>query len=264
MLDALGFKGIWERSAPEAVFENMLAVREAVMRAAASATRALAKNLTGPGKLAEAPMATAQFLSDTIVIALHFRGFGAADNERTRAIVEAAMVAYTVHMTAFAIAGSAHTENAAPLNYRGAVTWGEFLLQDNFLVGPAVDQVAELHNRSDGAFVELTNSAALRFERASSAPFPPEIKPRRLALEFSIPIKADCRTGSVQRAERRWVVNPFATCSNAGEVHDVLDGMKRAFGTDGAQVHATKFLNTMTFVGEARRAWDSREPGIAG
>jgi hypothetical protein len=134
------------------------------------------------------------------------------------------------------------------LNFRGAITWGEFVISDNLLVGPAIDEVAELHQRADAAIVELTTLAAghlLRFR--SFEPVPIELRADHLALEHDVPLKEG---GS----DRRWVVNPFAICSTPSEMHEVLDGMKRAFGEDAPERHPTKYRNTLALASAARAA----------
>jgi hypothetical protein len=242
IIDALGFKGIWQRHDVDAVLESMHDLRKHIVATAESVTKHLAK-FGGPGRLNHAPQGTARFLSDTIVIALHLPNFGPETLTDRIDTIKSAMTTFVVHATGFAIAGG--TQGSTPLNYRGTITWGEFLIDENFLIGPAVDEAAALHERADGAIVDLTDSAAeqmLRF-RGSSL-LPPELAFDRLLLQHDVPLKK----GGV---ERRWVVNPYSVCSRPAERHDVLQGIKAAFGEHGEATHASKYRNTMNLLSAA-------------
>jgi hypothetical protein len=53
---------------------------------------------------------------------------------------------------------------APPLAYRGCVACGEFDIDDIFVLGPAIDEAAEMASQAEGAFVWLTPRTRDLFE----------------------------------------------------------------------------------------------------
>lgn len=247
MIDALAFKGVWDLFESDAVFESMLQTEQIITHCASSVSKHL-QHLSGGGRLKYPPEGTALCLSDTIVFALHIPNFEPeVDPLRIRKL-EAALTACAVFAVARIVAVAAHAP--VPLNYRGAITWGEFAIHRNYLLGPAIDEVAELHQRTDGAFIELTASAEERMREVPDV-LPREFRRPLLCFEHDVPIK-----GQLQ-AERRMVVNPFAACTTGAELHDVQDGVKRAFRDSEDEGHQRKRRHTMTLMAAAARVWSS-------
>jgi hypothetical protein len=96
------------------------------------------------------------FVSDSVFVACWPDPHSPHDAARAAvaAIMMAGLMCHTVMLTTLML------ENPT-LVYRGVVTAGEFAIHDdhNFLVGPAVDEVASLERDADGAFVWLTDRA---------------------------------------------------------------------------------------------------------
>jgi hypothetical protein len=217
-------------------------LQEHVAHASESVTRNFMQ-FSGPGRLRNAPRGSVRLLSDTIVIAVHIPSFEPFVDEMRINVARSAMTTFVVHAIGFAIAAA--TQGPALLNYRVAITWGEFVINENLLIGPAVDEVANLYERADAAVVDLTSCAAEHVLRLKNLPgVPPELQPDRLMFEYDIPVKCG-------HSERRWVVSPYAVCSRAADRHDVLAGIKSAFGEQGATLHATKYRNTMNLLAAA-------------
>ena len=97
------------------------------------------------------------FLSDTLVV-----GVDAPQAEKLlppdkgRLIHAACMVAQKVAMDLL--------DMQPPLASRGCATFGRFDMAGNFLIGPAVDEAAELHELADGAFLWIPPQYALFLE----------------------------------------------------------------------------------------------------
>jgi hypothetical protein len=145
MLDALGFKGIWQRYDAQRVIEKL----ESLQAAATDVVdrhRAELREIKDPDGLHGLANLTirAQFLSDTIVI-----GVGCS-NAFVSCIV-AGVVASEI------MGVGAHGEPA--LAYRGAIAQGKHIINNNFIIGEAVDDAAKHMDLADGAFVWLTPSA---------------------------------------------------------------------------------------------------------
>lgn len=84
-----------------------------------------------------------RFLSDTIWIARPFVGDDPVSILRSFLTV--------VQLARGAIIASMHGE--IPLSLRGVVTVGEFLVNDTFVIGPAIDEAAELEKKANAAIV---------------------------------------------------------------------------------------------------------------
>ena len=87
-----------------------------------------------------------------------------------------------------------------PLSFRGVVTCGRFAIDDRFLLGPAVDEAANLLDLADGPFVWLAPTAYRSehgFVDSEKAPW------KKIAVLYDVPLKGG------QRLQVR-AVNPFA------------------------------------------------------
>jgi hypothetical protein len=87
-------------------------------------------------------------------------------------------------------------------SYRGAVSVGKFAIDETFLLGPAVDEAAELMDLADGPFVWLAPTAFHLGSFGGST----GVDWERLALKYAVPLKEG------RRLQSR-VLNPFYSCS---------------------------------------------------
>lgn len=256
VIDALGFKGIWQRHAVEQVLDSMRTVREAVGVTAVASTK-MFQRFVGHGGITQSALTTARFLSDTIVIAIHApRGAFDGPHSLVRDLFPILMARQTIFAASFCVAAAAHPEQGVPLNYRGAIAWGDFLIEENVLIGPAVDEAAALHARSDGPFIEIAASAAEKVLTVPDGdpPLPKYLDPKRLMLEFDLPLKP------LPTTERAWVMNPFAMCSTLEEVAAVASGVEAAFGDVGRREHPRKYLQAVALLAKARETWTPIAP----
>jgi hypothetical protein len=90
--------------------------------------------------------------------------------------------------------------------YRGVVTSGRFTIQKNLLLGPAVDEAANLMDLADGPFVWLAPTARRlgHFLVEESGEW------SRLTVDYRIPLKGGQRLPTL-------ALNPFTFCSGAEE-----------------------------------------------
>jgi hypothetical protein len=152
-LDALGFKGVWKTSPPSNVLRWLAASVDATGRAL-KAYEELKPMFAKAGipKMKRRVL----YVSDSIFVACWPNPeapHDAADGA-TASMMMAGLMCHTVMLTTLMLKNPT-------LVYRGVVTQGEFALHDdhNFLVGPAVDEVASLERAAEGAFVWLTEPA---------------------------------------------------------------------------------------------------------
>lgn len=167
MFDALGFKRIWSRADvkadPQCVIQKLInserSARNFIEKSFGSTDGAIAHSGNQLGGL------KVLFLSDTIVVGVF---------SKSREQLAAAEVPYSVEwnmLTACSYASAIQRSAALsppPLAYRGCVTYGQFDVQENFLIGPAIDEAAESMDKAQGAFTWLTSSALARLDHVKS------------------------------------------------------------------------------------------------
>jgi hypothetical protein len=159
LIDALGFKGIWDMPGGAHVIGKMKSMAKTVT-----------KNVSFANKMLNVPMASkrfgparATFLSDSIAMAV----FVGDDSDTQSTIGQlrapaAAVVSLALHVSA-ARKEAALTD--PPLAYRGCVSFGRCRVESRFIIGPAVDQSAESAGLAEGAFVWLDPAAKAVLER---------------------------------------------------------------------------------------------------
>lgn len=138
LMDCLGYKGIWQRANPDAVLQQFGAIRDRALRVRDEgifhAHRMLGFQLQ------------ITFLSDTVAIGVSAPGVPQLSSRDKGRIIQHAFLAAQKISSDF-------LNMTPPLAVRGAASFGQFELSDQFLIGPAVDEAAELHEMADGAFL---------------------------------------------------------------------------------------------------------------
>jgi hypothetical protein len=121
-----------------------------------------------------------------------------------------------------------------PLVFRGVITVGDCFLDEaeRALIGPAVDEAAELMNQAEGAFVWLSPDAnTLDYGRCNVGGW------KGLLMKFTVPLKKG-------QAFNTRVVNPFVhTSVLADEFWLIKSGYRRAMAVRRPDV-AIKRANT--------------------
>jgi hypothetical protein len=95
-------------------------------------------------------------LSDTIAVGITTKKIPGA-TQADEAFLDRASILLAAGFTNEVLRVAAEDEPV--FAYRGCISFGEFQMQESFLVGPAVDEAAECMNLAQGAFVWLTSSA---------------------------------------------------------------------------------------------------------
>lgn len=145
-LDVLGWKGIWKQD-KQAIFKLQGLVREMTNLAVQTTKQVIGQNLDQSDyrgiNIDEAT--TILSISDTIAL------FTTGINIQHALYIHA-------EVCKFAIPESVHRR--IPL--RGATSFGDYSIQENIMVGPAVDEAASWHEATDWIGVNLTPSAWLK------------------------------------------------------------------------------------------------------
>jgi hypothetical protein len=139
MLDALGYKGIWNRCD----WRQLIAALVAIKNDALEDGDSLAAGLKIPFDL------DVRFFSDTIFIAASIPEpiIDLASDESNLIRSE-----FALEMVSSMCQLSVSRAMLVPLAYRGCITVGEFEIEENFVIGPAIDAVAEGERKAEGAF----------------------------------------------------------------------------------------------------------------
>lgn len=231
LIDALGFKGIWKRHAPADVLTKLTALADrnrAIVERTQRIAPAQERNLISSVRVA--------FLSDTIVLVLAIKepGEGGLDD---KAHCDSAAVTLAAGFTSQILRDALSGEPA--IMYRGAIAIGDAAIQENFIVGPAVDEAAEVMNSAQGAFVWLAPSA-----QGAVIPTPFMVNP---LVEYEVPLKGGDRLPS-------YCVTPFDITETPEMRMQLIEAAARSFGKSGPLDVAIKRTNTLRFLDAAGQA----------
>ena len=101
-----------------------------------------------------------EFLSDSIVLACEAKSArGTTNSDKDRDTLNLASLFRVIDGTAYIAAKLAMADPKPNLVVRGAIAWGEFLIESPFIIGPAVDEAANAERDLDAAVVEVCPSA---------------------------------------------------------------------------------------------------------
>ena len=146
MMDTLGFKGIWKKSTHGTVLSKL--------RHLEKVCHSKIEELNRDGGISHRQITLqVTILSDTIVIAASAPG---ASKSPTRGD-DPILLLGAAAASAAIIEVSASTDPI--MIYRGVLTWGEFEMDDRFLIGQPIDEAAQLERNAEAAVVWLAPSA---------------------------------------------------------------------------------------------------------
>jgi hypothetical protein len=149
-VDFLGIKGIWKKHDTKQVLEKLRYLRDNVLTAHLANGNSYLDEVRrngGPSILSKAI-----FVSDTIAVAYWY---DLQDEDKT----PGALVYIIGKVMAELIREAASHDIIPSLILRGCITVGEFDFDENFLIGPAVDEAGAFYEDAHGAFVFLAPSA---------------------------------------------------------------------------------------------------------
>ena len=213
MIDALGFKGIYRRHSPKAVIERMQAIRREVT--------------AYPSGAADPSTARIVNVSDMIVMGLH-------DVEEDPSLTISSVAFLVSNLMRFAALGD------PPLAYRGCIAYGEFEMEGDVLLGPAIDEAATSAEQAEAAVVWCTPSAAGKIDSP----------PNEHLLFGEVPLKGGMRYKS-------YLVRPWSPTQTVPEVAETMRRILgtfevRAAGREGLAI-AVKKQHTEGFLNDAKR-----------
>lgn len=159
LIDCLGFKGIWNRDNPQLIIDKLLKIEEIVTEQLNS-TEDLYSAFEYAVLIDKSSMKPfVGFLSDTVVISLEY----VENSEETEPKIQKAHLIDVLCIILTKVI-DLFVEDQPHLTMRGCITYGKYLCEKNFIVGPAVDFAAEYMDIAEGAFVWLHKSAESVYE----------------------------------------------------------------------------------------------------
>lgn len=182
LIDALGFKGIWDKHGEDQILAKLedmqRTTREQVTFANGSPIQGV------PSHFGDVHVT---FLSDTIAMGCEL---GQAAPASDGLLTERVLAISRLVLLLSGLLKSAALTNP-PLAYRGCISAGRFTIRGNFILGPAVDQVAEAERLAEGAFVWLNSAARDMLEAEEIAKEP--AFPAALCLHRTLVPMKDCQ-----------------------------------------------------------------------
>lgn len=171
-LDALGFKGIWTRQNPISVLQQLKSLRRKGLSLRGQKRHGVL--LDDPGLLHHV-----RCVSDTIMVAVTLTRSNIRERYLYRAILSALLIASNIMDDA--------VHGSPPLLFRGCLAAGFMKVEGDFVIGPAVDEAAELFELSEGAFLWMAPSA-MKINDTYCETFVDRIEPA-LMIRYPVPLK---------------------------------------------------------------------------
>lgn len=184
------------------------------------------------------------FLSDTVVVAVVpktlDRMHEVIRSHTTEEDLAAAAVAYASTISGYVYRQGLFTPPSWA--YRGCIAYGDFYLDDRFLVGEAVDEAAGGMDIADGAFVWLAESAKNSLERTRVS-FGGGCTP---LTRYKVPRKT--HRGDAEATIDTFVASPFEWQPTVEHAESVVDALLRTFEVGNDERVARKETNTRAFL----------------
>ena len=249
LIDALGFKGIWnDRRGGVSNARTTLRAVKSVLDSERTWAEEHWQSLTAHESVPEFAKSirfTCHFMSDTAAIAASVPMPEPGEDYPGQRAWSPMVLNATVYVICRALAPAIRAAALAPtpIAYRGAIACGEMDIDDEFTIGPAVDDAASGMEAADGAFVWFMPSA-LTFCRGMEPHNWYTVWER--TTEFDVPLKG--------KTFRTRVINPLVVQAETygqietGRFETALLG---TFTSDDVEV-AVKRQNTARFLAAAR------------
>jgi len=202
VVDALGFKGIWNRYPLDAVRRTLEEIRKYALEEVSK----MMKRLYAHGVARPFEIAAFSFSDTVIFTAVTSKAERSSDALAGAAGLVAAGISYLMRRAVC---------SEVPLIFRGAIATGECFVDHDrgMFLGPAVDEASELEKKAEGAFVWLSpETCTLDLNDWNRRTW------ENLLSQYDVPLKGCSPI-------RTKVVNPFVHVSHvADEFAKIRDG----------------------------------------
>lgn len=230
ILDALGFKGIWRREGyiPESIAKKMLDVKKKIVRVVREVETLFedASNWKGVK-----PDIKALFISDTIIVCATIPH---GTQKSKKLLLDLVSLSAQRAITLMA-------SQPEPLVMRGCIGCGDVYIKGHVLIGPAIDDTAEVAEEAEAAIVWLLPQARACLSGASYD--------RSLFIEYPVPLKQG-------RTVETLAINPFPCIVDKKEQVEYSSSVLSTFASTKLDVYIKKTI-TERFLKKAKKYCDS-------
>jgi hypothetical protein len=244
-IDALGWKGIWKRADvkdnPKVVIDKLKGMRMGLDHKSKKLDEWITTTKEPTTSSLTAGMRSA-LLSDSIVLAFEVN----VDPKMSQASGVSEFALIVAMCEEIALLTRVGALAPPPIAYRGAIAYGDYDIEDNFIIGPAVDEAAESMGKAEAAMVWLTPSARrygaiFDFAGVQKIPLP--------MMMYPVPMKGGA-------AYETLVAVPFEKTDNASERGALIDAIAATFDHTPSLEVEIKKQNTVRFLrAAADRFW---------
>jgi hypothetical protein len=147
IMDALGIKGIWKTVSPHDVISKFEIIKRKAIKNANNYKEIF--NMTGPTYDIQI-----RIWSDTILITVNRER-----KSKSKSIMHSYIDISICSMIASSVVVDFIELSGVKIFLRGAISYGEYILSKDNIIGPAIDEAAYCSEMSKGAIVWLTPSA---------------------------------------------------------------------------------------------------------
>lgn len=241
LIDCLGWKGIWKRTNGSSLIEKLERIEQEV-KAVVDEFNSHHRNMTsGPIN------AQIRLISDTVAVSIQFENDAPMIDTINRGYLVRAASLSVVRIQRLFLAEEPR------IVMRGCIAYGDHVVVNNFIIGPAVDEAAEHYEMAEGAFVWLLLSAGILYEQANCLMG----DGRYLLMPYDLPLKTGARLKSL-------VVNPLYLENSVDQRRAMIEGYFKAMNGVGSLDVWLKRQNTMDFLQTAEPVSADLEQKIKG
>lgn len=227
LVDCLGFKGIWSRADPGALLAQMKSLRKEALE-----YRGAGNVLIGTHRYLQNEI---RFMSDTVIVTCRISNKWKSAQAPYESIFRVSQVTSLLIQSALC--------SGIPLGYRGCITFGNFLVESQFLLGPAIDEAASLEREAEGAFVWLAPSALRQFNNRQDEFMIRQLEPGEM-LPWNVPMKNG-------RTYETLALNLGLTHSQDSRWDQIISGLETSFNPNARSLSLEvemKRQNTMRYI----------------
>jgi hypothetical protein len=221
LIDALGFRGIWDRHEPDDVLIELKTMQGWINERIVVPAEPSLECRVG-------------YLSDTLAVSTLIKE-SINDKPAWSALHLGAIVSRIMDRT---------LRSKVPLAYRGAIDIGIHEVSPHFIIGPAVDQAATVYDLAQGAFVWFAPKA--RDEVSKLLKANPHLE--TFLVEFDVPFKNGDRFNT-------YTVSPLAHARDTDDANLLTRSLLGTFSGSNIDI-AIKRQNTMRHI---RACYASRQ-----
>jgi hypothetical protein len=227
LVDCLGFKGIWSRVDPGALFAQMKSLRKEALEYTGAGNFVIGTHRYLRNEI--------RFMSDTVIVTCRISKEWKSAQAPYEAIYRVSQITSLLVQLALC--------SAIPLSYRGCITFGDFLIDSQFLLGPAIDEAASLEREAEGAFVWLAPSALRQFNNRIDESLVRHLEPGEM-LPWHVPMKNG-------RTYETLALNLGLTHSRDDKWDQAVSGLESSFNPNSRSLPLEieiKRQNTMRYI----------------